>query len=108
MWTPSDALRAPVGDFPPPYASSWWDDPYGLWVWVKPEKKWKDELRLRWIEPKLDWYWRIIESGYWMLPETVEEERVLWVIAMITKLVDEKLTFEIKGYKQEVDPEVNL
>ena len=43
-----------------------------------------------------------------MLPETVEEERVLWVIAMITKLVDEKLTFEIKGYKQEVDPEVNL
>ncbi len=48
MWPEADRHRAPVGDFPPRWASAWGDDVFGLWA----------ELvvagvvqRLRWLEP---------------------------------------------------------
>ena len=48
MWTPDEAWRAPVGDFPPPWASAWGDDPYGLWADLTVNGI---TQRMRWIEP---------------------------------------------------------
>jgi formylglycine-generating enzyme len=48
MWTADEAWRAPVGDFPPPWASAWGDDPYGLWADLTVNGV---TQRMRWIEP---------------------------------------------------------
>ncbi len=48
MWPEADQARAPVGDFPPRWASAWGDDVYGLWA----ELVVGDVVqRLRWVEP---------------------------------------------------------
>ncbi|MCV2362178.1 formylglycine-generating enzyme family protein [Paucibacter sp. DJ1R-11] len=56
MWPSDQAWRAPVGDFPPPWASAWGDDQFGLWadLTVKGVTQ-----RLRWIEPSGP-------EGFWM------------------------------------------
>jgi formylglycine-generating enzyme len=48
MWPAADQYRAPIGDFPPLWASAWGDDMYGIWadLVVGPVTQ-----RLRWIEP---------------------------------------------------------
>ena len=48
MWNADDAKRAPIGDFPPPWASAWGDDPYGLWADLNVNGA---TQRMRWIEP---------------------------------------------------------
>jgi formylglycine-generating enzyme len=48
MWPAEDAWRAPIGDFPPPWASAWGDDPYGLWADLTVNGA---TQRMRWIEP---------------------------------------------------------
>ena len=56
MWSAEDAWRAPIGDFPPPWASAWGDDPYGLWADLTVNGA---TQRMRWIEPS----W---PEGFWM------------------------------------------
>lgn len=56
MWASEDAWRAPVGDFPPPWASAWGDDPYGLWAELTVNGV---TQRMRWIEPSGP-------EGFWM------------------------------------------
>lgn len=48
LWPAEDAWRAPIGDFPPPWASAWGDDPYGLWADLTVNGA---TQRMRWIEP---------------------------------------------------------
>ena len=48
MWPPEVQWRAPIGDFPPPWASAWGDDPYGLWADLTVNGA---TQRMRWIEP---------------------------------------------------------
>ena len=48
MWPAEDAWRAPIGDFPPRWASAWGDDPYGLWADLTVNGA---TQRMRWIEP---------------------------------------------------------
>lgn len=48
MWPAEDEWRAPIGDFPPPWASTWGDDPYGLWADLTVNGA---TQRMRWIEP---------------------------------------------------------
>ncbi len=48
MWPAEDLWRAPVGDFPPPWASAWGDDVYGLWADLTVNGV---TQRMRWIEP---------------------------------------------------------
>lgn len=48
MWPAEDAWRAPIGDFPPPWASTWGDDLYGLWADLTVNGV---TQRMRWIEP---------------------------------------------------------
>ncbi len=48
MWNADDAKRAPIGDFPPLWASAWGDDPYGLWADLTVNGA---TQRMRWIEP---------------------------------------------------------
>ncbi len=56
MWHGDEAKRAPIDDFPPPWAGAWGDDPYGLWadLTVKGATQ-----RMRWIEPSGP-------EGFWM------------------------------------------
>ncbi|GAA4804875.1 formylglycine-generating enzyme family protein [Lysobacter hankyongensis] len=56
MWPAEDAWRAPIGDFPPPWASAWGDDPYGLWADLTVNGV---TQRMRWIEPSGP-------EGFWM------------------------------------------
>ena len=56
MWPAEDAWRAPIGDFPPPWASAWGDDPYGLWADLIVNGA---TQRMRWIEPSGP-------EGFWM------------------------------------------
>ena len=56
MWPEADRWRAPVGDFPPPWASAWGDDPYGLWAEFTVNGV---TQRMRWIEPTGP-------EGFWM------------------------------------------
>ena len=56
MWPASDRLRAPVGDFPPRWATSWGDDAFGLWAELVAGPT---TQRLRWIEPTGP-------AGFWM------------------------------------------
>ena len=48
MWAAAEWARAPVGDFPPAWASVWGDDPYGLWADLTVAGV---SQRLRWVEP---------------------------------------------------------
>lgn len=48
MWAAAELPRAPVGDFPPAWASAWGDDPHGLWADLMVAGIGR---RLRWIEP---------------------------------------------------------
>lgn len=48
MWPAEQRWRAPRGDFPPPWASAWGDDVYGLWADLSVNGA---TQRLRWIEP---------------------------------------------------------
>jgi sulfatase modifying factor 1 len=48
MWPDADRWRAPVGDFPPPWASAWGDDRFGLWADLVINGV---TQRMRWIEP---------------------------------------------------------
>jgi len=63
MWPPSEAWRAPVGDFPPHWASAWGDDQYGLWADLTVNGV---TQRMRWIEPSGP-------EGFWM--GSTQEER---------------------------------
>lgn len=55
MWPAEEAWRAPLGDFPPPWASAWGDDPYGLWADLTVNGV---TQRMRWIEPSgLEGFW---------------------------------------------------
>jgi formylglycine-generating enzyme required for sulfatase activity len=56
MWPADDLWRAPVGDFPPPWASAWGDDVYGLWADLTVNGV---TQRMRWIEPSGP-------EGFWM------------------------------------------
>lgn len=56
MWPAEDLWRAPVGDFPPPWASAWGDDVYGLWADLTVNGV---TQRMRWIEPSGP-------EGFWM------------------------------------------
>lgn len=56
MWPPDQAWRAPVGDFPPRWASAWGDDRYGLWADLVVGNV---TQRMRWIEPTG-------AEGFWM------------------------------------------
>lgn len=56
LWPVADEWRAPVGDFPPPWASAWGDDPYGLWADLTVNGA---TQRMRWIEPSGS-------EGFWM------------------------------------------
>lgn len=48
LWLAEDLWRAPLGDFPPPWASAWGDDVYGLWADLTVNGA---TQRMRWIEP---------------------------------------------------------
>lgn len=56
LWPAADEWRAPVGDFPPLWASAWGDDPYGLWADLTVNGV---TQRMRWIEPTGP-------EGFWM------------------------------------------
>lgn len=51
LWPACDRWRAPVGDFPPPWASAWGDDRFGLWADLTFRGV---TQRMRWIEPSGD------------------------------------------------------
>lgn len=48
MWSAEDTWRTPAGDFPPPWASAWGDDSYGLWADLTVNGV---TQRMRWVEP---------------------------------------------------------
>lgn len=56
MWSAEDLWRAPLGDFPPPWACTWGDDAYGLWADLAVNGVIQ---RMRWIEPSGP-------EGFWM------------------------------------------
>ena len=61
MWAAADLPRAPVGDFPPAWASAWGDDPCGLWA----------DLTVAGISQRLRW----IEPGHFTMGSSTEERR---------------------------------
>jgi len=63
MWHGDEAERAPLSDFPPPWASAWGDDVYGLWADLTVNGV---TQRMRWIEPSGP-------EGFWM--GSTKEER---------------------------------
>jgi sulfatase modifying factor 1 len=66
MWPPEDAWRAPIGDFPPAWASAWGDDPYGLWADLTVNGV---TQRMRWIEPSGP-------EGFWMGSTQAERDAI--------------------------------
>jgi formylglycine-generating enzyme required for sulfatase activity len=56
IWPAADRWRAPVGDFPPRWASAWGDDQFGLWADLTIGES---TQRMRWIEPTGP-------AGFWM------------------------------------------
>lgn len=66
MWPPEDAWRAPIGDFPPAWASGCGDDPYGLWADLTVNGV---TQRMRWIEPSG-------QEGFWMGAPEVERKAI--------------------------------
>ena len=61
MWAAAELARAPVGDFPPAWASAWGDDPFGLWADLTLAGT---SQRMRWIEP-----------GHFTMGSSAEERR---------------------------------
>jgi formylglycine-generating enzyme len=59
MWAEAQRLRAPVGDFPPRWASAWGDDVFGLWA----------ELRVKGVSQKFRW----IEPDEFLMGSTVTD-----------------------------------
>lgn len=66
MWPAEDQWRAPVGDFPPPWASAWGDDVYGLWADLTVNGV---TQRMRWIEPSGP-------EGFWMGAPQAERDAI--------------------------------
>jgi sulfatase modifying factor 1 len=66
MWPVEDLWRAPVGDFPPPWASAWGDDLYGLWADLTVNGV---TQRMRWIEPSGP-------EGFWMGSTQAERDAI--------------------------------
>lgn len=66
MWPEQDRWRAPVGDFPPPWASAWGDDEYGLWADLTVNGV---TQRMRWIEPT-------DEQGFLIGAQQTERDRI--------------------------------
>lgn len=66
MWPASEAWRAPVGDFPPTWASAWGDDQFGLWADLTVNGA---TQRMRWIEPSGP-------EGFWMGAPQEERDRL--------------------------------
>ena len=63
MWPDHDRWRAPVGDFPPRWASAWGDDRYGLWADLTVAGV---TQRLRWIEPTgPEGFWMGTDEAVW-------------------------------------------
>jgi formylglycine-generating enzyme required for sulfatase activity len=55
FWSKNLIHRAPAADFPPPWASAWGDDKFGLWADLKIDGEViAATQRMRWIEPCLD------------------------------------------------------
>jgi formylglycine-generating enzyme required for sulfatase activity len=67
LWVSADEWRAPVGDFPPPWASAWGDDVYGLWADLTVNGA---TQRMRWIEPSGP-------EGFWMGSTQQERDEIL-------------------------------
>lgn len=66
MWPAEDQWRTPIGDFPPPWASAWGDDPYGLWADLTVNGA---TQRMRWIEPSGP-------EGFWMGSPRAERDAI--------------------------------
>lgn len=66
MWPAEDQWRAPIGDFPPRWASAWGDDPYGLWADLTVNGA---TQRMRWIEPSGP-------EGFWMGSPQAERKAI--------------------------------
>jgi sulfatase modifying factor 1 len=66
MWPAEDAWRAPIGDFPPPWASAWGDDLCGLWADLTVNGV---TQRMRWIEPSGP-------EGFWMMSSQAERDAI--------------------------------
>ena len=66
MWLAEDAWRAPIGDFPPCWASAWGDDSYGLWADLAIDGI---SQRMRWIEPSGP-------EGFWMGASQAERNAI--------------------------------
>lgn len=66
IWSMTDRWRAPVGDFPPRWATAWGDDEHGLWADLTVGEA---TQRLRWIEPTGP-------AGFWMGSPTEERNRI--------------------------------
>ncbi|MBQ0961795.1 formylglycine-generating enzyme family protein [Ideonella sp. 4Y11] len=64
MWPADHAWRAPVGDFPPRWASAWGDDCFGLWADLTVAGVMQ---RMRWIEPTGP-------EGFWMGSDQSEQD----------------------------------
>jgi formylglycine-generating enzyme len=74
VWPFEERWRAPLGDFPPSWASAWGDDPYGLWADLIVNRVIQ---RMRWIEPSgPEGFWmgekqiylghEIVDTGLWL------------------------------------------
>jgi sulfatase modifying factor 1 len=66
FWLAEDVWRAPLGDFPPPWASAWGDDVYGLWADLTVNGV---TQRMRWIEPSGP-------EGFWMGAPQAERDAI--------------------------------
>jgi len=64
IWPAADLWRAPVGDFPPRWATAWGDDAFGLWADLVIGEATQS---LRWIEPTGP-------GGFWMGSPKAERE----------------------------------
>ncbi len=85
-------------DFPPLYATAWWDDLYWLWSNTTIGQK---TYCLRWIEPKsLDG----TDRWFWMLPSSLDLAQAHLLIEKITQSVNTALVYEIKPYNIGDDP----
>ncbi len=65
-WPSEDEWRAPIGDFPPTWASAWGDDPYGLWADLTVNGA---TQRMRWIEPSGP-------EGFWRMSSQAERDAI--------------------------------
>lgn len=66
LWPFDQQWRAPVGDFPPAWASAWGDDKYGLWADLEINDA---TQRMRWIEPSG-------AEGFWMGSPQAERDAI--------------------------------